>query len=185
MEVYIDQPDSMWVNLEIVRIEEPVKVGDRVLLQGTPSRDVVETRWEPAELGDADFLNFTARPLETTDYVLTVIDSAGCEASDLVRIVIQPNIYAPNAFSPTSSALNERFTLFSKDNLPVNWLRIYDRWGSLVFENRGFFTNDRSAGWDGTFQGELLAPAVFVFMAEVEYEPGRKVGLVGDVTLVR
>ena len=99
--------------------------------------------------------------------------------------MIEPNIYVPNVFNPESSTFNERFTLFSKENLPVNWLRIYDRWGNLVFENRGFFTNERAAGWDGYWNGELVPPAVFVFIAEVEYEPGRKVFLKGDVTVVR
>lgn len=185
LSVDIGQPDSLSVDLDIVRIAEPVKVGDEVLLEGTPSQDIVATDWTPAELGDPDFLRFTARPQETTNYVLTVTDSEGCTATDLVRIVIEPNIYAPNVFKPESSTLNERFTLFSKDNLPVNWLRIYDRWGNLVFENRGFFTNERSSGWDGYWNGELAPPAVFVFIAEVEYEPGRKVFLKGDVTVVR
>jgi hypothetical protein len=57
--------------------------------------------------------------------------------------------------------------------------------GELVFENRGFMTNDSSSGWDGTSRGSLLMPAVFVFIAEVEYEPGRVVRIQGDVTLVR
>jgi hypothetical protein len=35
------------------------------------------------------------------------------------------------------------------------------------------------------YRGEPLGPAVFVFMAELEYEPGRKITLSGDITLVR
>ena len=185
LDIFIGQPDSISVQLEIVRIEEPVKSGDRVLLQGTPSRDVIYAYWSPDDTGIANFLNFTALPTETTVYTLTVEDSAGCRASDQVRIILEPNVYVPNVFKPDANNLNDRFMLFSKENVPVNWLRIYDRWGSLVFENTGFTTNDRLAGWDGMFRGEPLGPAVFVFMAELEYEPGRKIILSGDITLVR
>lgn len=185
LEVSIGQPDSLSVKIDIVKIEEPVKVGDQVLLEGIPNREIATAVWAPISSGMADFLNFTAKPTESTDYMLTVRDSSGCEATDKVRIVIQPNVYAPNVFRPESNLLNESFTLFSKDDLPINYLRIYDRWGNLVFENRNILTNDRSAGWNGAFRGDPLDPAVFVFIAEIEYEPGRKIILNGDITLLR
>jgi hypothetical protein len=185
LNVTIGQPDSLLVSLSIIKIEEPVKLGDAVLLEATPNRSIIGVQWLPEAGGIPDGLRFTARPLETTNYTVVVTDSEGCTASDLVRVVIEPNIFAPNVFNPASSLGNERFTLFSKENLAVNWLRVYDRWGELVFENRGFMTNDSSSGWDGTSRGSLLMPAVFVFIAEVEYEPGRVVRIQGDVTLVR
>jgi gliding motility-associated-like protein len=146
---------------------------------------VEDVQWLPAGKGIPNFLRFTATPTETTNFSVVVTDAAGCTATDMVRIILEPSIFAPNIFSPTSSNGNERFTLFSKDNLPVNWLRIYDRWGELVFENRGFLTNDLASGWDGSFRGSPLTPSVFVFMAEVEYEPGLLVRLQGDITLLR
>jgi gliding motility-associated-like protein len=185
LEIQIGQPDSLSVDLAVVKIEEPVKVGDVVLLGASPNRPVVDAQWLPAGAGMADFLNYTATPIETTNYTVVVTDSEGCTATDLVRIILQPNVFVPNVFKPESSSGNERFTLFSKDNLPVNWLRIYDRWGSLIFENKGFVTNNLAAGWDGTYRGDLMNPGVFVFIAEVEYEPGLKIRLEGDVTLLR
>ena len=185
LQVQIGQPDSLSVALAIVKIDEPVKLGDVVLLEATPNRPIIDTQWLPADAGTPNFLNYTATPIETTNYRVIVTDSEGCTASDLVRIVLQPNVFAPNVFKPESSQGNERFTLFSKEALPVNWLRIYDRWGSLIFENKDFLTNDLASGWDGTYRGDLLNPAVFVFIAEVEYEPGLKVRMQGDVMLVR
>jgi gliding motility-associated-like protein len=185
LEIVIGQPDSLGVTLDIIRIREPVKEGDEVWLEATPSRPIVSSTWQPADAGTADGLRYTATPVSSTNYSVVVTDSEGCTASDMVRIVLEPNIYVPNVFHPLSGTGNDRFTLFSKDNLPVQWLRIYDRWGALVFEQRDFNTNDPAAGWDGTHRGEPLAPAVFVFMASVTYEPGREVRLQGDVTLVR
>ncbi len=185
LEVQIGQPDSLSVALEIVKIEEPVKLGDIVLLEASPNRPVVGAQWLPDGAGTANFLSYTATPTETTNYTVVVTDSEGCTATDLVRIILQPNVFAPNVFKPDSRQGNERFTLFSKDNLPVNWLRIYDRWGSLIFENKGFVTNDLASGWDGTCRGQELNPGVFTFIAEVEYEPGLIIRMQGDVTLIR
>ncbi len=185
LELDIGQPDSLGVLLSIIKIEEPVKVGDAVLLEAFPSRPVIAAQWLPAESGVPDFLQFTARPVESSNYSVIVTDSEGCTATDLVRIILQPNVYAPNVFKPDSRQGNERFTLFSKGNLPVNWLQIYDRWGSLIFENKGFVTNDLASGWDGTCRGQELNPGVFTFIAEVEYEPGLFIRMQGDVTLLR
>jgi gliding motility-associated-like protein len=116
---------------------------------------------------------------------LTVYDAAGCPAEDRILVEVRPNVYAPNVIKPDSADGNEAFTLFSKDALNVLRLGVYDRWGNLVFENRDFKTNDRSAGWNGTFRGKDMGPGVFVWMAEVELLSGVQVVLQGDLTLVR
>ena len=185
LELEIGQPDSLSVQIEIVKMEEPVKPSDLVELEAVPNRMVEFAEWLPANTGIQDFLRLQVKPEETTDYTVIVTDAEGCTASDLVRIILEPNVFAPNVLKPESASGNEFFTLFSKDPIPVNWLRIYDRWGSLVFENNGFFTNDRSAGWDGSFRGKPLSPGVFVFQTELEYAPGRLIRLQGDITLIR
>jgi gliding motility-associated-like protein len=45
--------------------------------------------------------------------------------------------------------------------LSSSLLRIYDRWGGLLFESP-----EINAGWDGTFKGELLANGVYTFTFE-------------------
>jgi hypothetical protein len=189
IDVSIGQPDSLGVDASILRIEEPVKPGESVLLGGEPSREIVSAEWQPLVGSNGclsvDCLQFTAYPEETTWYTITVTDSAGCSAEDRVQVVIEPNVYAPNVIWPGSSQGNDRFVLSSKENLPVNWLRIYDRWGSLVFENQDFSTNDASEGWDGSLGNRDLSPGVFVFVAEVEYATGRILQLQGDVLLMR
>jgi hypothetical protein len=185
LDIQIGQPDSLGVELGIVQINEPVKIGDLVYLEAFPSRPVETADWEPVGAGTPDFLKFTAQPEETTVYEVTVTDSEGCSASDFVRIVLEPKVYVPNAIYTESIYGNHAFTLFTKETLPINWMRIYDRWGELVFENRDFNTNDPEAGWDGDFRGARLNPGVFFFMAEIEYDPGRYVRLQGDITLLR
>ena len=87
-------------------------------------------------------------------------DAEGCPASDSLLIAVQPRVFAPNVIRPGSSGGNDRFTLFSKDALPIQSLRIFDRWGELVFENQNFMTNDPASGWDGTRPGRQDASAL-------------------------
>jgi gliding motility-associated-like protein len=187
LDISIGQPDSIVVEARIVRIDEPVKPGEGVTVEAFPSRAVVSASWVPNDGGpcDDDCLRYEVFPQETTWYTVTVLDSMGCPATDRVQVVVEPNVYAPNVFNPQSGQGNDRFTLFSRAPLPIKSLRVYDRWGELVFERQNTQTNDLSMGWDGTHQGQALAPAVFVFVAEVEYLEGYRIFLKGDVTLLR
>ena len=67
----------------------------------------------------------------------------------------------------------------------LNFLRIFDNWGSMVFEQKDFPPNDTSFGWDGVFLGELMNPAVFIFFAEMLLIDGTTIRKTGTVTLVR
>ncbi|MCC6281077.1 MAG: gliding motility-associated C-terminal domain-containing protein [Saprospiraceae bacterium] len=186
LELTVGEPDSLGVTLIVAQIEEPVKPGDRVVLEAQPGREIVLHTWEPGDTTTCGACpRLTVRPQETTWYTVTVTDSEGCSASDRVQVVLEPNVYVPNIFAPASATGNNRFTIFSKDPLPINWLRIYDRWGSLVFERNNIVTNDLSDGWDGSSRGQDQNPGVFIFMAEIEYVPGRKLFLKGDVTVFR
>ena len=100
-------------------------------------------------------------------------------------VEVRPNVYAPNVIKPDCELENEAFTLYSKSDLNVRRMSIYDRWGNMVFEQRDFLTNNRSLGWDGTFRGNAMNPGVFVWMAEVEVNTGLWVVLSGDLTLIR
>lgn len=186
LSVTVSQPDSFAVDLIFASIQEPVKIGEQVILEAQTDRDVILHAWQPGDTTTCgECPRLPVRPLETTWYTVTVTDPEGCSASDRIQVILEPNIYVPNVFAPASEIGNHRFTLFSKEPQPINWLRIYDRWGSLVFERNNIVTNDLSEGWDGTIDGKDLNSGVFVFVAEVEYAKGRKLFFTGDVTLVR
>jgi gliding motility-associated-like protein len=62
---------------------------------------------------------------------------------------------------------------------------IFDRWGTQIFEQQNFFPNDPANGWDGTYRGEKLNPAVFVYQAKVKFIDGQTLLFKGDITLIR
>lgn len=139
-------------------------------------------------LSCSDCLYPLATPYNTTIYTLQVTSEDGCLSSDslVVRVVKERNIYAPNVFSPDNDGLNDHFNLYTdKGARQIRFMRIYSRWGELVFEKYNFLPNELSNGWDGLFEGRPVPPGVFVWTAEVEYLDDEVVKTQGDVTIVR
>jgi large repetitive protein len=59
-------------------------------------------------------------------------------------------------------------------------MRIYDRWGELVFES-----TDITVGWDGYYRGELSQQDVYAVQVWVRFIDDREVERLGDLTLIR
>jgi gliding motility-associated-like protein len=137
----------------------------------------IDYQWlDPLEnsLDCLDCLSPNAQPLFDVQYTLTIETEEGCIAVDSIMIFVEKNrnIYIPNAFSPNSDGINDLFYIYSKSLVKINTLLIFDRWGNLVFESLGGYTNDPDLGWNGKFNGERMNPAVFVWYAELEYLDG-------------
>ena len=66
-------------------------------------------------------------------------------------------------------------------------MRIYDRWGELVYEGKNLAPNDDlNNGWNGEFRNEKALVGVYTFYAEVKYIGTSTVDKVkGDFTLLR
>ncbi len=73
------------------------------------------------------------------------------------------NIYGPNVFAPDTDGPNSEFRVFGPAGSKV-WLEIYDRWGELIFRS-----SEPNEGWDGTCRGQKMNPAVFIWLARVEW----------------
>ncbi|MEM9887519.1 MAG: hypothetical protein AAF849_16605 [Bacteroidota bacterium] len=133
--------------------------------------------------------NPTAFPFNSTQYTITVIDENGCTAIDqvIVRVEKERPIYIPTAFAPESGdTANSRFTLFGgRASVGIRTLKIFSRWGDLLFEADNIPIGDSAFGWDGTFNDELVNSGVYAFYAEIEFIDQEVVVFEGDVTLLR
>ncbi|HXH18809.1 MAG TPA: gliding motility-associated C-terminal domain-containing protein [Chitinophagales bacterium] len=158
---------------------------ESVVLQPTVSGTVNPSGfvWSPSTgLSDATIRNPIASPDSSIIYKLVYTDNNGCSASDsVIFTVVEGEFFAvvPNAFSPNGDDVNDILYVYSK-GLKRLVFRVYNRWGSKVFESR-----DPSVGWDGTFRGKLLDPAVFVYELYAEYLNFTAERKTGSVTLVR
>jgi gliding motility-associated-like protein len=133
-------------------------------------------------------LSQLVKPLKTTTYEILVFDKKGCQrtAKVVVKVQFDPKIYAPNVFTPNEDGINDRFKLFGNKYIKaVHRLDIFDRWGEWIYNQGLMDLNDPLFGWDGSFRGEIMNNAVFVWVAEVEYLNGERVTLKGDILLLR
>ncbi|MBK9270274.1 MAG: gliding motility-associated C-terminal domain-containing protein [Saprospiraceae bacterium] len=145
--------------------------------------------WAPTVgLSCVDCQNPVANPLETTEYIVTVTDENGCVSVSRIRIiVITPEIFVPNIFSPNDDVVNDRVWVHGPENevIKINQFSIFDRWGNLVFNNRNFYPNQPDQGWDGTYKGERCLPGVYVYFVKAETINGKLLSLEGDLSLIR
>jgi gliding motility-associated-like protein len=132
------------------------------------------------------------RPFDDVQYTVRIVNLEGCHSEARVIVSVDdPNVWAPNVFSPNDDGVNDFFLIFAGEHTVKNirTLQIYDRWGDQVFVAENILPNIEKVGWNGRMSGksnaEAMTPAVFVWWAEVELESGRKILLKGDVTLVR
>jgi len=166
-----------------------LRLGDSVRLEGLANFDIDSVVWTPTTfMSNPDRAATFVRPTENITYRLTAFDAGGCSTSDEIAIFVerQIGIFTPNAFSPNDDGINDLFTIFADGSVSeIRQLRIFDRWGALVYEQAVLKPNDPAQGWDGRFLGKLLNPGVFLFTAEAEYLDGRTARFSGEVMLMR
>jgi gliding motility-associated-like protein len=122
------------------------------------------------------------------EIITATVYAGGCEATDhiVLHVDLQPDVYIPNVFSPNGDGKNDHVTVFANDKVrKVVYLEIFDRWGNNVFKANDFVPNDPLLGWDGTFRGLPMNPAVFAYVAKVELINGAQIPYKGDITLLR
>lgn len=168
-----------------------IKQGDSVQLFPVtvpPPAALADWQWTPSEgLSCDDCPAPWAKPLRPTAYTLVITDLNGCTAEGrvLVRVDRSRDLYAPNVFSPNGDGRNDRFLLYGRGVAEVESLRLFDRWGTQVFERKNFQPNDETLGWDGNFRGQAVNPAVYVWQAVVRFVDGESEVFSGDVTVLR
>jgi len=187
--VDIEEPDVLEV--DIITQDTTIDLGFSIDIESVinPPNANVTISWDPTEgLSCTDCLNPTAFPPGTTIYTISVTDENGCVARDQISIIteIDRPVYGPTIFTPDGDGNNDTFTLgFGPQTKSFNSLRIYDRWGNLVYEGFELPINDFTVGWNGRFQGELVNPAVFAWIAEVEFIDNVTLNYTGSITVAR
>ncbi len=106
----------------------------------------------------------------TTTYYVTATNN-GCESPEsTIAITIEDcDIIVPTAFTPDNDGANDDWELVNIDVIyPNNIVRVYNRWGNLVFESpEGDYDNNR---WNGTFNGEMLPVGSYYYIIEPNQE---------------
>ncbi|MCC7245538.1 MAG: gliding motility-associated C-terminal domain-containing protein [Saprospiraceae bacterium] len=153
-----------------------------------PSNQVASWLWTPGDsLSCTDCMSPFANPTRAATYTLVITDQNGCTATARTQIYVDRtrNLYAPNVITPNGDGKHDRFTIYGRNVVQIRSLAVFDRWGNQMFLNKNMAIGDESVGWDGTFRGKEMNPAVFVWKAEIEFPGGEIETYTGDVTIVR
>ncbi|OQP47250.1 hypothetical protein A4H97_07020 [Niastella yeongjuensis] len=173
-------------------VENPViPVTTGITLPVTYGPEVVSYNWTPDKnLSCTDCPTPYANPKTTTTYLVQVKDQYGCTARGGVTVTVVCsglNYFVPNTFSPNGDGVNDVFAPRGIGLARVNSMRIFNRWGEMVFEKMNFQANDRtpSGGWDGFYKGKPASADVYVYIIEFVCENNAIVPVKGNVALVR
>jgi gliding motility-associated-like protein len=170
---------------ETVNAGTPVQLVAEVL--NTP---VQSYAWSPADGLSCDTcFNPRATPLQNTKYTVIVTSIYHCASQDTVSLFVSCNsagqVFIPNTFTPNGDGVNDRFFISAIGLQKIVYMRVYNRWGQLIFEADNIAPNNPAAGWDGTFKGQVLEPDVFMYEVSAICELGAPFKYKGDVSIVR
>ncbi len=126
-------------------------------------------------------------PLSTPIYYVAVTDkTTKCTAKDSVKVQIEGSFSEriPNAFTPNNDGINDIFNVVPDNCIKiVRRLRIYNRWGNLVFDKPDL-SPQKKEGWDGLNNSNALGADVYVFVMEIDFVDGTFKKISGEVNLL-
>ncbi|HRO42851.1 MAG TPA: gliding motility-associated C-terminal domain-containing protein [Flavipsychrobacter sp.] len=159
--------------------------GAKTILGGPMTTESTEHTytWLPTQfISDISITNPVVNPPYDYTYYLEVRNSFGCYDIDTVVVRVTCNdLNLPNAFAPESSNPNSnRFGVMNRQIVKLNYLKVFDRWGKLVFE-----TTDVTRQWDGKVNGEPAPFGVYVWEADGFCLENKRFKRSGNVTLIR
>lgn len=187
--VTIDQPPLVEISLgEDIYID----LGESATLNAIislPPALIQTLRWQSSyqEVLENE-TSWEVSPFYNSTYNVLLSDANNCQDTAQVRVWVNREIpvFIPSGFSPNGDLSNDYFTLYAGAQVTeIKVMRVFSRWGELVFERTNFAPNDPELGWNGQLKGQTMNDAVFVYYFEVESIEGLTYTFSGDVMLVR
>jgi gliding motility-associated-like protein len=107
-------------------------------------------------------------PDSSGSYYVEVTDTNGCgtEVSNTIQIEIIEELTAadiPEGFSPNGDGINDNFQIRNLDLFPQNNLKVFGRWGQIVFE-RAPYTGDFNGNSDN---GSALPDGTYIYILDL------------------
>jgi gliding motility-associated-like protein len=166
-----------------------IPAGTTISIPATYSGNMTSYVWTPST-----FLNCTscprpdATPPYTIQYTVTFTDSNSCDNKGSIIIKAEcknANVFIPNLFSPYVDGSNDVFYPRVTGLDRAKHMRIFNRWGEIVFEKYDMPVNSAAAGWDGTWKGKKANADTYVYQIEIYCQNGELLTYTGNITLIR
>jgi gliding motility-associated-like protein len=143
--------------------------------------------WSPATgLSSTTLANPIAlyrSPVAQIRYRMIASDSMRCPDTAYLSVRVfqtAPSVFVPTGFTPNADGLNDVIKPILAGIKKLNYFRIFNRWGQLVYE-----TQQEGQGWDGRINGQLQGTHVFVWTVSAVDYLDQPYFAKGTLTLVR
>lgn len=132
----------------------------------------VSYQWDNTDLivGPSNVADPVVKPLLETVFTVTVTDRNGCEFSDEVTICILEDPLAffkeVSIITPNGDGKNDALYFSGLEAFPDNSLKIFNRWGNLIFEQEGYQTFGNL--FEGLRNGDKLPADTYYYILTFE-----------------
>ncbi len=157
-----------------------VDEGSSIQLQA--SSEVNDVEWSPAVgMNNPNLINPVVQPQATTTYFLTG-DNGTCTITDEMVVTLKAQLEIANTFSPNGDGINDTWEIIGIEKYPDCDVRIFTRWGQLVFQSTGYTQSKR---WKGNSKsGKPLAPSAYFYVIDLRSDDFEE-PIKGTVTLIK
>ena len=182
--------DSMVAN---IRVQAPVKgisytpinaeVGKPIGLVARSIGDLYQ--WRPTTGLNSPFIRIPIlNPSTEQLYTVSITNRAGCITTDsiLVRIFDEQDVFVAGAFTPNRDGKNDRIYPILVGVDIFNYLKIFNRWGTLVYQSNSI---DPAQGWDGTYRGNDQPADTYTWVIDAVGQNGKPIRKSGSIVLIR
>ncbi len=168
-------------SLEILK-DTSICLSESVLLKATPN--FLNYTWQP--ITNLTLINSSmveVSPLTTTNYNVKAEKFTGCFLSDTVEVKVEncpQYIYFPSSFTPNGDRTNDIFKPVIGGVLSKFDLKVYNRWGELVF-----YTNNKLNGWNGNYKNSNQPIGTYIWTCDYQFLNKPKMLKKGTITLLK
>ncbi|MCK5470934.1 MAG: gliding motility-associated C-terminal domain-containing protein, partial [Cyclobacteriaceae bacterium] len=161
--------DDLWINAEAgipidIQMEATDPEGDQVFIKSIMNNENNST------ISNVDDENLRFVYTSSEDFYgydtlkVTVIDSglptASASANVFIEVERNVQIDVSSAITTNGDLINDTWYIKNIDVYPNNSVRIFDRWGGLLYKTAGY--DNESVAWDGTSNQGTLGNNEFV-----------------------
>jgi gliding motility-associated-like protein len=138
----------------------------------------------PVGLNNNQIINPVFNYNQSQEYKIHISTALGCVVTDTLLITVggTKGIYVPKAFSPNGDGTNDRLYPILVGIRQLNYFRVFNRWGNLVFETN---SGNPAAGGDGRIRGFSQPPETYTWTAEGIDIDGIVIKKSGNTFLIR
>lgn len=173
----------------ILQFDEPVCLDSTTIFSFEADEELSNIQWisSDGQSGTATDFEFVGLNTGNVELDFTALRNDGCFVLTSIDFTVENcafndcSLLFPQAFSPNNDGNNDLFGAINSCDLESFDMKVYNRWGNLVFQSADVFTR-----WDGLNEGSLSSLGVYLFTVRYQLTGSEElIEKYGDVTLIR